>query len=203
MHDDCANVAVHDEAGFLATVFTEARTHNSWSDREVDEADLRRAYALAAFGPTSANCQPLRVVFVRAGAAKDRLLAAVAPGNLDKVKTAPVTAIIAYDLAFYEHLPRLFPHRDVRASFIGRDEHIQSTAFRNATLQAGYFILALRAVGLDCGPLSGFDAGTVDQAFFPDGRFRTNFLCNIGYGDAQALFGRLPRLDFDESCQIV
>lgn len=201
-----ASRATHErpaEQDLLAAIFTRARTHNRWQDRTVADADLRRAYDLAALGPTSANCQPLRIVFVRSDAEKARLLPAVSAGNADKVRTAPVTAILAYDLAFHDNLPRLFPHRDARAGFVGRDDHIRTTAFRNATLQAGYLIIALRAVGLDCGPLSGFDAEAVDRAFFPDGRYRANFLCNIGYGDPQGVFERLPRLGFDESCRVI
>ena len=181
-------------------IFNLARTHNSWLDKPVDEETLREAVAMAFMGPTSANCEPLRIVFVRSTEGKERLLQAVSPGNVEKVRTAPVTAILGHDLEFYENLPKLFPHRDARSGFLGKEAYITTTAFRNATLQAGYLILALRAVGLDCGPLSGFSNEKVDAAFFPEGRIRSNFLCNIGYGDASGLFDRLPRLTFDEVC---
>lgn len=181
-------------------IFNLSRTHNVWLDKPVDEERLREAVAMASMGPTSANCQPMRIVFVRSEDGKERLLKAVSPGNFEKVRTAPVTAILGYDLEFYEKLPRLFPHRDARSGFLGKDDHIRTTAFRNATLQAGYFILALRAVGLDCGPLSGFSNEAVDAEFFPDGRIRSNFLCNVGHGDSSSLFGRLPRLAFEEVC---
>lgn len=194
-----AAVRVHEPGEDAAhRIFNHARTHNSWLDKPVEDRCLQEAVAMASMGPTSANCQPMRIVFVRSEDGKERLLKAVSSGNLDKVRTAPVTAILGYDLEFYENLPRLFPHRDARSGFLGKDDHIRVTAFRNATLQAGYFILALRAVGLDCGPLSGFSNEAVDAEFFADGRIRSNFLCNIGYGDSSGLFGRLPRLAFGE-----
>lgn len=196
---DAAKRLVETGENDVHRIFNLARTHNAWLDKPVDDRSLRAAFAMAFMGPTSANCQPLRIVFVRSAEGKERLLEAVSPGNAEKVRTAPVTAIMGYDLEFHENLPRLFPHRDARAGFLGKDDHIRTTAFRNATLQAGYFILALRAVGLDCGPLSGFSNEKVDAAFFPDGKVKSNFLCNIGHGDASGLFDRLPRLAFEEA----
>ncbi|CAA7617329.1 malonic semialdehyde reductase [Magnetospirillum sp. UT-4] len=190
------------EGAALDTLFLAARTHIQWQDRPVPEALLRRAWDLARMGPSSANCQPLRVVFVRSPEAKARLRPALMPGNVDKTMAAPVTAILAHDLEFHDKLPVLFPHADARSWFAGNEPLIQATAFRNATLQAGYLLLALRAVGLDCGPMSGFDNAAVDQAFFAGTPLRSNFLMNIGYGDASALFPRGPRLEFDEACRV-
>lgn len=186
----------------LDQLFLDARTHSAWLDKPVPEVLLRQAYDLARMAPTSANCQPMRVVFVRSPEAKEALLAGVGEGNLAKTKAAPVTAIIAFDTEFYEELPRLFPHADARSWFVGQPANIAETAFRNSSLQGAYLILALRAVGLDCGPMSGFDKAKVDAAFFPDGRFKSNFLLNIGYGDAEKLFPRSPRPEFDEFCKI-
>jgi 3-hydroxypropanoate dehydrogenase len=152
--------------------------------------------------PTSANCSPARIVFVRSGEAKARLRATLAPGNVDKTMAAPVTAIVAHDLEFHEQLPRLFPHADARSWFAGNDELIRTTAFRNGTLQGAYLVLAARAVGLDCGPMSGFDAAALDAAFFPGTSWRSNFLCNLGYGDPTGLFPRSPRLAFEEACRL-
>lgn len=188
------------EADLLDILFRTARTFNEWQARPVDRGLLLEAQKLAVMGPTSANCQPLRIVFIESQEARTRLLDAVAPGNIEKVRNAPVTAIFAQDMQFYDHLPKVFPHRDVRSGFLGRDDHIRQTAFRNATLQAAYYMLALRAVGLDCGPLSGFSNEKVNEAFFPDGRFESNFLCNIGYGNPTSLFERLPRLKFEDMC---
>jgi 3-hydroxypropanoate dehydrogenase len=195
------NVRLSAEA--LAQLFHEARTHNGWRDKEVPDALLREAVDIAKWGPTSANCSPMRIVFVRSAEAKARLAPAMAPGNLDKTLAAPATAIIAYDLEFYEKLPRLFPAADARSWFLGNAPLIEETAFRNGTLQAAYFILALRAVGLDTGPMSGFDKAAVDAEFFPDGKVKSNFLINIGYGDAAKLYPRGPRLDFDEMARIL
>jgi 3-hydroxypropanoate dehydrogenase len=153
-------------------------------------------------GPTSANCSPMRVVFVKSPEAKERLRPALSAGNTAKTMAAPVTAIVAYDLDFIEMLPRLFPHDNARAWFEGKEELIRTTAFRNGTLQGAYLMMAARALGLDCGPMSGFDNGKVDAAFFPGGRIRSNFLCNLGYGDPKGLFERSPRLSFDEACEI-
>ena len=187
----------------LDLLFGGARTHSAFLDRPVDDEVLRKAWDAARMGPTSANCQPARIVFVRSAGAKARLLPALAPGNVDKTRAAPVTAIIGHDMAFYDRLPRLFPHADARAWFVGNQALIESTAFRNGTLQGAYFIMALRAFGLDCGPMSGFDAAKVDAEFFVGTTTRSNFLINIGHGDASALYPRGPRLDFDEACSVV
>jgi 3-hydroxypropanoate dehydrogenase len=187
----------------LAKLFTEARTHNGWIDRPVPDALLEQAVALAEWGPTSANCCPARFVFVRSPEAKARLAPCLAPGNLDKTMVAPATAIVAHDLAFYEHLPRLYPATDARAWFAGNDALIETTAFRNGTLQGAYLMLALRALGLDVGPMSGFDNARLDAEFFPDGTIRSNFLVNIGYGDATKLYPRGPRFRFEEIASIL
>ena len=186
------------ETGFLAAIFREARTFSHWQARPVPEAMVEAAFELACLGPTSANCQPLRLLLVRSPAAKERLLSCVSSGNYEKVRTAPITAIVAYDLEFFELLPRLYPHTDARGWFTTDPALAEETGFRNSSLQGAYFILALRAQGLDCGPMSGFDAAKVDAAFFPDRRYRTNFLLNIGYGDRGTLRPRLPRLGFEE-----
>jgi len=186
------------ETGFLAAIFREARTFSHWQARPVPEALVESAFELACLGPTSANCQPLRLLLVRSPVAKERLLPCVSSGNYEKVRTAPITAIVAYDLEFFELLPRLYPHTDARGWFTTDPALAEETGFRNSSLQGAYFILALRAQGLDCGPMSGFDAAKVDAAFFPDRRYRTNFLLNIGYGDRGTLRPRLPRLGFDE-----
>lgn len=186
----------------LDRLFRQARTYSKFKEVPVPDALLRQAWDLARMGPTSVNCQPMRVVFVRSAEAKQRLKPALAPGNLDKTMAAPVTAIIAHDMEFYEKLPKLFPHTDARAWFVGNEAMIQSTAFRNGTLQGGYFILALRAVGLDGGAMSGFDNAKVDEAFFAGTSLRSNFLINIGYGDESGLFPRGPRLEFDEACRV-
>ena len=187
----------------LAQLFTEARTHNGWRDREVPDALLREAVEISKWGPTSANCSPQRIVFVRSPEAKARLAPALAPGNLEKTMAAPATAILAYDLAFHEHLPRLFPAADARSWFVGNAPLIEETAFRNATLQAAYLILALRALGLDTGPMSGFDKAAVDAEFFPGGGVKSNFLLNIGYGEPAKLYPRGPRLAFEEMARIL
>jgi 3-hydroxypropanoate dehydrogenase len=185
----------------LDQLFRAARTHNEWQDRPVPEGLLREAVDLAKMAPTSANTSPMRVVFVRSRAGKERLKPALAPGNLEKTMSAPVTAIIGQDLAFYDQLPRLFPHADARAWFVGNDALINVTAFRNSSLQGAYLMLALRAVGLDVGGMSGFDNAKVDAEFFAGTQTRSNFLCNIGYGEPAKLFPRSPRLDFDEIAQ--
>lgn len=187
----------------LDTLFLTARTHNRFLDRAVPEALLRQAWDLARMGPTAANCQPMRVVFVQGSEAKERLKPALAAGNLDKTMAAPVTAIVAQDMEFHEKLPTLFPHADARSWYVGNDALIAETAMRNATLQGAYLILALRSLGLDCGPMSGFDPAAVDAAFFAGTPVKSNFLINIGYGDAAALYPRGPRLDFDDACRIL
>lgn len=187
----------------LDTLFRQARSHNGWLPRPVGEAQLRQIYELVKWGPTSANCSPMRVLFVRTEEGRERLRPLLSPGNVEKTMTAPVTAIIGFDTAFYRELPRLFPHNPaIQDSFCapGREAHAALTAFRNASLQAGYFILAARAIGLDCGPMSGFDAEALDRAFWTGSTVKTNFLCNLGYGDPAMLFGRHPRLSFDEVC---
>ena len=187
----------------LDLLFRNARSHNAWQDRDVDPDLLRQAWDLTVMGPTSANCEPMRVTFVASKQAKERLKPCLAEGNVDKTMAAPVTAIIAHDMEFYEKLPDLFPHTDARSWFAGNDEAIRVTAFRNATLQAGYFILALRGLGLDCGPMSGFDNAKVDQEFFANTSIKSNFLINIGYGDATKLFDRSPRLTFEQGANII
>jgi len=182
----------------LAALFYEARTFSHWQERPVSEALVEAAFELACLGPTSGNCQPMRLALVRSPAAKERLLACVSSGNYEKVRTAPTTAIVAFDREFFELLPRLYPHTDARGWFTTNSALAEETGLRNSSLQGAYFILALRAQGLDCGPMSGFDADKVDVAFFPDRRWRTNFLLNIGYGDRSRLRPRLPRLGFDE-----
>lgn len=191
---------LNDEA--LDLLFREARTQNAWQDKPVSEVMLRAVYDLAKMGPTSANCSPMRLVLVISPEAKAKLEPALIPGNVEKTMAAPVTAIIGYDRTFYERLPDLFPHADARSWFAGNDELIETTAFRNGSLQGAYFMLAARSLGLDCGPMSGFDNDLVDQVFFPAGDVRSNFLCNLGYGDPEGLFPRSPRLEFDEACRI-
>jgi len=185
-----------DEA--LDLLFREARTHNGWLDKPVPEALLRQAVDLAKMGPTSANVSPLRIVFVRDPEGKALLKPALAPGNVEKTMAAPVTAIVAQDHAFPDLLPRLLPHIDAKAWFAGNDALIADTAYRNGSLQGAYLLLALRAVGLDTGPMSGFDQSKVDATFFAGTKVRSNFLINIGYGDEAKLFPRSPRLNFDE-----
>lgn len=187
----------------LDTLFLEARTRNGWSDRPVSTGLLRQIYDLAKMGPTSANCQPMRILFLTTGAGKEKLLPALFEANIAKTRKAPVTIIFAMDMRFHELLPKVFPHTDARSWYEGNDALIEDTAFRNATLQAAYFMLAARAFGLDCGPMSGFDNEAVNRAYFPDGRYRTNFICNLGYGSDENLFPRSPRLDFDEACRIL
>src|SRR5512144_725249 len=186
--DTNAQPTLSDEA--LDLLFRRARTHRAWLDRPVPDDLLRRVYGLAAEGPTSANCSPMRVLFVKSREAKERLRPALTPGNVDKTMQAPVTAIIGHDPQFYELLPRLFPAADMRANFVGKPDLIAATAFRNGSLQGAYLMLAARAFGLDCGAVSGFDNAKVDAEFFPDGKLRSNFLINVGYGDRSKL---LPR----------
>ena len=189
-------------ADLLDLVFTSGRSFGNWLDRPVEPALLRRTYELVRHAPTSVNCQPGRFVFVSSPEAKARLLPAMTKNNFDKVRTAPVTVIVAADSRYYEHLPRLFHHRpEVGAEHEANPAMARETAFRNSTLQGGYFILAARSLGLDCGPMSGFDAAAVDAEFFPDERWRSNFLINVGYGDRSTLFPPLPRLDFEEACR--
>jgi 3-hydroxypropanoate dehydrogenase len=186
----------------LATLFTDARTHNGWTAEPVSDALLQQLYDLVKMGPTSANCSPARFVFVRTPEGKQRLAPALSKGNLDKTMSAPVTVIAAWDTAFYDKLPQLFPHADAKSWFTGSPEKAHETAFRNATLQAGYLILAARSLGLDAGPMSGFEKPLVDAEFFAGTSWTTNFLINLGHGDASKVFGRLPRLDFTEACTL-
>lgn len=187
----------------MAQLFTAARTHNGWLDRDVPDSLLELALDYAKWGPTSANCSPMRVIFVRSPEAKARLAPAMSPNNLAKTMAAPATAIIAYDLDFPESLPLLYPATDARSWFVGNESLIEETAVRNGTLQAGYLILALRAVGLDCGPMSGFDRAAVDAEFFAGTKTRSNFLINIGYGDPAKLYPRGPRFAFEDMAQII
>ena len=190
-----------DEA--LDILFRAARTHNAWQDRPVEDDVLRALFDLLKMAPTSANCSPARFLFVKSDAAKERLRPALSEGNVDKTMAAPVTAIVGYDLEFHEKLPQLFPHTDARSWFAGKPDAIATTAFRNGTLQGAYMILAARSVGLDCGPMSGFNNDKVDAAFFPGGQTKSNFLCNLGYGDPSVLHPRSPRFAFDEACEIL
>ena len=187
----------------LDQIFHSARTHNKWLDRDVPDALLHQLVDLLKLGPTSANCSPGRFLFVKSREAKERLKPHLSEGNRDKTMKAPVCAIIGYDLDFYEHLPKLFPHTDARSWFAGNDAKIFDNAFRNGTLQGAYLIIAARALGLDCGPMSGFDNKGVDRDFFAGTNIRSNFLCNLGYGDASVLFPRSPRFDFDEMARII
>jgi 3-hydroxypropanoate dehydrogenase len=188
----------------LNVIFREARTHSVWLDKPVDDALLAQVYDLAKMGPTSTNMCPMRVVFVKSKAAKEQLKPALSTGNVDKTMSAPVTAIIGMDVHFYEQLPKLFPHVDARAWFKDLPENVlEYMALRNGSLQAGYFILAARSLGLDCGPMSGFDNAKVDAMFFGGTTVKSNFLCNLGHGDAAKLHPRSPRLSFEEACQIV
>lgn len=191
------------DARSLAQIFLEARTHNAFLDRPVSDELLQKAIELARMGPTSANQSPLRVLFLRSAEAKERLRPALSPGNLDKTMSAPVVAITAYDEEFYEHLPFLMPHRDMRSYFAADPALAARSAFQNGTLQVAYFIIALRAVGLDTGPMTGFDNAKVDAEFFPGAHVKSNVLINIGYGDAEKLFPRSPRFSFDQMAKIL
>jgi 3-hydroxypropanoate dehydrogenase len=190
----------------LDVLFRKARTQNGWTDKPVADEQLRRIYELMKFGPTSGNTQPARILFLRSTRAKERLKPALSPGNLDKTMAAPVCAVLAYDTHFYEHLARLFPHNPKAGDrYSGEDKKTiaEATAFRNGTLQGAYFIIAARAVGLECGPMSGFANDKVDAEFFAGTTCKTNFLCNVGYGDASKVMPRLPRLEFDEACKLL
>lgn len=187
----------------LDQLFRKARTHNGWLPRPVPVDLLKKIYDLARLGPTSANQSPARFVFLTSPQAKERLRPALSPGNVEKTMAAPVTMIVAWDTEFYEKLPKLFPQVDARSWFVGKAELIHESAFRNSTLQGAYFILAARALGLDCGPMSGFDAQKLNAEFFADSKWKANFLCNLGYGDPTKLFPRNPRLDFEEACRVL
>lgn len=192
--------AIDDAA--LDILFRDARTQNSWQGGTVSEAQLRAVWDLAKMGPTSANCSPARIVFVTSAETKQKLKPCLIESNVEKTMTAPVTAILGHDMTFYEQLPKLFPHADARSWFAGNEPLIEATAFRNSTLQGAYLMIAARALGLDCGPMSGFDNAKVDELFFAGTAIKSNFLCNIGYGDLEGLFARSPRFAFDEVCKI-
>lgn len=187
----------------LDVLFLEARSMNKWLDKGVSDELLHRLVDTLKMGPTSANCSPARIIFVKSNEAKQRLKPHLSAGNVAKTMGAPVCAIIGQDLEFYEHLPKLFPHDNARSWFVGQPEKIADTAFRNATLQGAYLMLAARALGLDCGPMSGFDSAGVDKEFFAGTKTRSNFLCNLGYGDHSGLFPRSPRFSFAEMASIV
>ena len=190
------------EAPALDQLFRSARTHNAWQDRSVPDTKLQELYDLLKFGPTSANSSPARFVFIRTAEGKAKLKGALSEGNIAKTMTAPVTVIVAHDTKFYDELPKLFPHADARSWFAGNDALAEVTAFRNGTLQGAYLLLAARAVGLDAGPMSGFDNAKVDEAFLAGTSWKSNFLVNLGYGDESGLFPRSPRLSFDEAARL-
>ncbi len=185
-------------------IFRAARSHNAWRDEPVSDTLLNALYDLMKMGPTSLNCSPARVLFLKSEQAKEKIKPHLAQGNVDKAMTAPVCAIIGYDTAFYEKIPQLFPHNpDAKNGFAENETLAQITAFRNGSLQGAYLIIAARALGLDCGPMSGFDNEGVDRTFFSDGKVKSNFICSLGYGEASALYPRGPRLPFDEACRIL
>jgi len=187
----------------LEQLFLSARTHNGWQDKSVSEEILKQLYDLVKFAPTSANASPARFLFLTSKESKEKLKPSLMEGNIEKTMQSPVTVIIGYDMNFYEHLPFLFPHTDAKAWFEGNEALIEETAFRNSSLQGGYLIMAARALGLDCGAMSGFDKEKVAQTFFPEGNIKINFLCNLGYGDPEKLYPRSPRLSFEQTCQIL
>jgi 3-hydroxypropanoate dehydrogenase len=188
----------------LDIIFRNARTHTAWLDKSVEDSLLKQVYDLAKMGPTSANMCPMRIAFVKSKEAKEKLKPALDAGNVDKTMKAPVTAIIAMDIHFFEQLPKLFPFADAKAWFKDLPDNVlEYMALRNSSLQGAYFMLAARSLGLDCGPMSGFDNAKVDAAFFAGTKAKSNFLCNLGYGDASALHPRAPRLTFDEACKVV
>ncbi len=191
------------DSACLDAIFRDARTHNAWDGRDVTDAELRQVFDLMKLGPTSANSSPARFVFVRSAEAREKLRPALSAGNLDKTMSAPVVAIVAYDPKFYDHLPRLFPHADAKSWFAGNAALAEETAFRNSSLQGGYFIIAARALGIDAGPMSGFDRSTVDTTLLAERGWKSNFLINLGHGDPGALFPRSPRFTFEEVCAIV
>ena len=186
----------------LDQLFREARTHYKWKDRPVSDDQLRALYEVLKFGPTSANCSPARFVFIRTPEARAKLKEALSPGNVEKAMTAPVSVIVAHDPKFYDQLPKLFPHADAKSWFSGNYTLAEQTAFRNGTLQGAYLIMAARAMGLDAGPMSGFDAGKIEEHFLNTEGWKANFLVNLGYGDPAGLFPRSPRLDFAEACKL-
>ena len=188
----------------IKDIFISGRTHNDWIEKDVPDSLLRELYNLMKWGPTSANCSPARITFIKSKEAKKRLKKYLIESNIEKTISAPVTAIIAYDTKFFEFIPKLFPHNpEAKEWFSGSEEFAEVTAFRNSSLQGAYFILAARTLGLDCGPMSGFDNVGIDNEFFSESNFKSNFICNIGYGDHNKLFDRSPRFDFDEVCKIL
>lgn len=184
-------------------LFRDARTYNGWKDQDVSDVLLKSLFELMKYAPTSANCSPMRIKFLKSEEQKEKLKPLLMEGNVEKTMSAPVVAILARDLEFYEYLPKLFPHTDAKSWFEGNDDLIRETAVRNANLQGGYFIMAARSLGLDCGPMSGFDTDGVNKAFFPEERYEVDFLCNLGYGDPESIFDRSPRFDFDDVCEIL
>lgn len=195
------NQPLSDEA--LDTLFRQARSFSYWQARPVSDAQLHQLYELMKWGPTAANSCPARLLFINSDAAKSRLKPCLAEGNVDKSMSAPVVAVIAMDLEFHEQLPRLFPHTDARSWYAGKPEKILQSATLNTALQGAYLILAARSLGLDCGPMSGFDNAALDAEFFPDGKTRSLFICALGYGERERLYPRGPRLEFDEACTIL
>ncbi len=187
----------------LDTLFNDARTYNAWDEREVSDELIKQLDDLVKMGPTSANCCPMRVVYVKSDEAKAKLKDCLMDGNIEKTMTAPVCAIIGMDLEFYEKLPQLFPHTDAKSWFVGKEKFIESTAFRNSSMQGGYFIMAARALGLDCGPMSGFSPKKINETFFEGTSIKVNFLCNLGYGTEKDLFPRSPRFSFEEANKII
>lgn len=191
------------DATALDVLFNEARTFTWWQDRPVSPELLQQVYDLARMGPTSANACPARFVFLHSASSRERLRPALSEGNVRQTMSAPVTVIVAHDMEFYEQLPRLYPHTDARSWFAGKEDAVKTTAFRNGTLQGAYLMLAARALGLDCGPMSGFDNARVDAEFFADTRWKSNFLINMGYGDRSHLRPRNPRLPFEDACRLL
>ena len=191
------------EQSVIDQLLTDARSQNKWQQRDVSDDDLRRLVDILKMGPTSANCSPARFVFVKSKAAKERLRPHLSSGNTEKTMSAPATAIIGYDMAFFDHLPKLFPHDDAKSWFTGNEQLVYETAFRNGTLQGAYLMLAARMLGLDVGGMSGFDNAGVDAEFFKDTTIKSNFLVNIGYGDPDGLYPRSPRFEFDEIAEIL
>ena len=187
----------------LDTLFCNARSHNGWKNKDVTDEQLRQVYDLMKWGPTSANSCPARIVFVKTDEAKQRLKPSLQEGNIEKSMTAPVVAIIGMDMEFYEEFGTLFPHADAKSWYVGKPEKIKEAAFRDSSLQAAYFMMAARSIGLDCGPMSGFDNSVLDAEFFPDGKVKSNFICGLGYGDESKLYPRLARLEYERVCEVV
>lgn len=187
----------------LDILFREARSYNAWQDKPVSDQQINELYELMKWGPTSANSCPARMVFIKSDEAKQKLRDCLDEGNIEKSMSAPVVAIIGMDMEFYEQLSKLFPHTDAKSWFVGKDEKILETAFRNSSLQGAYLMLAARSLGLDCGPMSGFDNDKLEAAFFPGGKIKANFICAIGYGSEDKLYPRGPRLEFNEACQVM